>query len=311
MAYTRVSPGVWKDSKTGKTIRSTTDPNKKAGNTAATGGNQKAKRAKTALSRLDKGTQKDIAAQKEIANEQAQANLRYGNVQYKGPTGATSNVTYDENGNPIMEQSLGGTQQGIYDLSQELASKGLGGYSVWSGGQDPTAERARIEQDVYGRLTKNVDRDFNQERDEMERRMYNRGIPLDPTNPAYKRELDALNEKYSAIKSNAAQQATEIGGNEYQRNVNIGLAGQQQKGADIGFLTGGAGIEMPNLPGFQGTSVDYGSPIQGSQFQKTLAENRRQANQDANLKVRALNKARSGGSSTEDTGFETSAGPFA
>ena len=57
------------------------------------------------------------------------------------------------------------------------------------------------------RLTRNVDRDFNQEFDAMEQRMYNRGIPLDPSNPAYKREMDALNEKYSAIKENASAQA--------------------------------------------------------------------------------------------------------
>jgi hypothetical protein len=113
----------------------------------------------------------------------------------------------------------------------------IGGFSAFSQtGSDE--ERARIEDAVYKKLTKNVDRDYNKEFDAMEQRMYNRGIPLDPSNPAYKQEMDALNEKYANIKESASGQAVQMGGEELARTFGMGQAAHQQTVSDIGALSG-------------------------------------------------------------------------
>lgn len=136
---------------------------------------------------------------------------------------------------------------------------GVGGSPYQYSMGDYSNERAATEDAVYSRLTRNVDRDYNQEFEAMEQRMYNRGIPLDPSNPAYKREMDALNEKYAAIKENASGQAVEMGASELANAYGISsgafktnLSGMGQQMSDIQNLSSlGTGAVMPNLPGFQ------------------------------------------------------------
>ena len=132
---------------------------------------------------------------------------------------------------PEIGQFGGG--QGAADKSNEL----IGGYKKfdWQGSPE---ERQRIEESVYNRLTANVDRDFKQEKADMEQEMYNRGIPLDPTDPNYKKRMDSLNEKYQNIKSDARGQAVEMGGSELQRSYSQGLGAHQQGVSDIGSLYG-------------------------------------------------------------------------
>ena len=117
------------------------------------------------------------------------------------------------------------------------ANKLIAGYQKFNQTGSPE-ERSRIESAVYDRLTKNVARDQQQEFNDMEQRMYNRGIPLDPSNPAYKKEMDAINEKYQAIKSDAAGQAVQMGGQELASSFNMGLQSHQQGVADTSSLYG-------------------------------------------------------------------------
>lgn len=193
--------------------------------------------------------------------------------------------SYDPETNTYSE-TLAPQQQSLLNQSQGLASQGMSaagglleGYgqntgggvagSTYGGGVggspyqfsmgDYSDERDATESAVYDRLTRNVDRDYNQEFQAMEQRMYNRGIPLDPSNPAYKREMDALNEKYAAIKENASGQAVEMGASELANAYGISsgafktnLSGMGQQMSDIQNLSSlGTGAVMPNLPGFQ------------------------------------------------------------
>lgn len=145
--------------------------------------------------------------------------------------------------------------EGLSIQGQSLAAGNLDNYQQF-GYQATPEERARIEQEVYGRLTRNVDRDQQQEFEQMEQRMYNRGIPLDPSNPAYKRELDAINEKYAAIKEDASAQAVQMGGQEMQRDFGMNLSSQQQKMAETAALQGmGTGYQGAPQLDFQGPQL--------------------------------------------------------
>lgn len=132
-------------------------------------------------------------------------------------------------------------------------NKLISGYQKFNmtGGEE---ERARIEDAVFNKITRNVERDRKQEFDDMEQRMYNRGIPLDPTNPAYKKEMDALNEKYNTIKENAMQTATEMGGAELARTFGMGLQSHQQGVSDTKDLTGLATEAYKTKVGAQDTA---------------------------------------------------------
>lgn len=157
--------------------------------------------------------------------------------------------------------------QGAVGASNAL----IQGYDKF-GWQGSPEERQRIEDEVYNRLTRNVDRDYGQEFEQMEQRMYNRGIPLDPSNPAYKREMDALNEKYQAIKESAMGQAVQMGGEEMQRSYSQALGSHQQGMNDINALYGvGQSAYGANLTG------------QGQQFSQDLATQQQQMAETAAL----------------------------
>lgn len=246
------------------------------------------------------GKVQQAAEASNLRQGKAQANL--GNVgSYGNAFGSATGGFNPETGRYEMQQTESGSQQQIREggealriQAQQKAQEALGGYQQFSGPQTQIGqyqggqgavgagnaliqgyekfgwqgspeERQRIEEDVYKRLTRNVDRDQAQEFDAMEQRMHDRGIPLDPSNPAYKREADALNEKYGAIKEGARGQAVEMGGNEMQRSYGQALGSHQQGMQDTGaFSNIGQGAYGQNLA------------AQGQQFGQGLATNQQQ-----------------------------------
>lgn len=193
---------------------------------------------------------------------QADEQIRLTNPTQTNLFGTTEQVTYDSAGNPIYTQEMSDTNkqileqgQGLTTTGQQKAQEALGGFQQFGMTGSPE-ERARIEEEAYKRLTRNVDRDYNQEFDQMEQRLYNRGIPLDPNNPAYKRGMDALNEKYGTIKENARQNAVVLGKGEAESAFGMGLQGHQQRLGDIGTLSGlGSGLQTGQTAGFQAPNV--------------------------------------------------------
>lgn len=233
--------------------------------------------AKKILKASDQFAADDIRNQQQATN--ADTTDIYGN---------TSGVTYDAEGKPHFTSTLGASQQQILNQGQANAQAGqtaagnlLGGYNEFSfGGDDGT--RQRVEDALYARLTKNVDRDYANELDAMEQRMYNRGIPLDPSNPAYKREMDALNEKYTGIKENAANNAVAQGSAEYQAEYGRQLGQHQQGISDISSLQSqGIGLQAPQTGTFQAGTWDTQTPAQ------TELELKNQATQKAIAEIQA------------------------
>lgn len=211
---------------------------------------------------LEMGTNKMVAAEPAVVQQQGiQAGTLQNVGQAVGPTGTASQYWDGTKWVQKREDSanqaaiLAGGEQ-LTQTGQNLAQGNLANYEQldWQGSPE---ERARIENEVYARLTRNVDRDYAQEFDAMEQRMYNRGIPLDPSNPAYKREMDALNEKYSAIKANAQGQAVQMGGQEMVNSYGIAQSSHQQGMADTQALQGmGSGYVGAPTTQFTGPALN-------------------------------------------------------
>ena len=138
--------------------------------------------------------------------------------------------------NPNGERSVNPTG-GRGEFSSPLGARGVDGMgrrdtfnptlTARTGTGDLVADRRRIEDDVYGNLTRFTDRDKSREWDDTEQTLYNRGTPLDPRNPLYAKSRQGLDERYDSIKMDAAQKATMMGGDEYSRSFDIGEAARQ------------------------------------------------------------------------------------
>jgi hypothetical protein len=195
MAAIRVSPGIYKDPRTGKTVRATTQAQ---------------------ADRMLAGAGVGAGARQQKAS---------------APLGATVTKNMPQQSQEVL---TAGT-----DLSKTalgLAQEGLQGYEQYQA-PDLEGERSRIEDQVYGRLTKNFDRDYTNEKNQLEQTLYNRGIPLDPKDPQYQRFMQDHNERYDTARENARARATEMGGTELSRSTGIGLDSRQQQMSEIDQLS--------------------------------------------------------------------------
>lgn len=227
-------------------------------------------------------------------------------------TGGQRNVTIDPaTGQPTIKDTLSAEQQAIYDRGAQLSGTGLGmANSRLSGGGlnsdfsantiartstgDLAADRARIEDQVYARLTKDMDSRKAMEMQQTESTLANRGIPYsaDPKS-RYQQELKAVNDRYDSQALTARQTAAETGGTEYQRNFGINeqtianqtsqqLAARNQNIGEIGTLANtGPGQTNPQFQGFQAANYN---PANASEVYGLLA-----GIQDENLKTKLSN----------------------
>lgn len=253
MAAIRVSPGIYKDPRTGKTVRATTQA--QADRMLGAGAGPQARGG---------GISQDI--RKNVGNT----------IANNAPPGVSEVVSA---GTDLSKTALG------------LANDQLKDWSAYET-PDLEAERSRIQDEVYGRLTKNFDRDYTNEKAQLEQTLYNRGIPIDPNDPQYQRFMQGLDEKYTNAKENASARATELGGEELSRSTNISMAGHNINMNDIDQL-GNTGY------GTKGSELDLAI--------KDLEE-RKRANRAGEANTRAaIRKSGSGGAPapTEDSAFIT------
>lgn len=305
--YTRVSPGRWRDSKTGKIINSTVDPNKKATTAAKPAA---AAPAPTTPIRSDATTytpdtvgtasgpiisdnritqvDQGVEANRKVQDFNAAKNLQLNNPTQQNPYGKQV-TTYDDKGNPTVTQTLSEGQQKISDQDTGISQFGrdvaqqLGNRYNFTQGFNPqltartssgdlAANRARIEEAAYDRLTRRVDQQEAKEKEQLTQTLANRGIPLDPSNPSYQNFMKDFEDKYSTIRGNARQDAVAMGGQEYERDVGINETQRandysQQQGTrnqqigEVGtFSRLGTGLQTPNFQGYQGTNYNLQSP---------------------------------------------------
>lgn len=323
MALVRLSPGVYRDTATGKTV---TSPNGQAPArpNAQQPGNQPIARTPGRYAGVPKAFRTEAKFQDYVANQ----NLKYGNANEQGPFG-TKKTTYDQNGQPTVNYELNQDQQNILDQDSQLSQMGRqfamdrfgqGGFNQQFNPQlsqrtstgDLNADRARIEDEVFGRLTRTTNRDFDREKQQTEQDLYSRGIPMQEW--ANRPEMQALNERYDTLRQNARAQATELGGQEMSRSFGQNeqlIANQlsQQQGirnqnlGELGTFAGfGTGLQVPNFQAFQGTQYNMPmGPMAYDLAQQELAIRRRAA---ANV-----GRGGGGGSSAESSPFVNSGPP--
>lgn len=205
---------------------------------------------------------KRVKQNEAVANRQANRQIQLLNPNYNTTTGS-STTTINADGSVSVNNQLSPEQQAIYDRGVAMTQAGQGvaadmlkGYQPFSmtGGAE---DRARIEDEMYRRLTKNFEQDMAKERRDLEQTLYNRGIPLDPTNPQYQQHMKAFDDKWSAAKESARGQAVQMAGQEMTNSFNMGLQSHQQYLGDMQSLQGmGTGLMMPNLPGYQAPSYN-------------------------------------------------------
>jgi hypothetical protein len=92
---------------------------------------------------------------------------------------------------------------------------------------DLMADRGRIEEEVFGRLTKNLDANKARDKQELEQSLYNRGIGVG--NPLYNQQMSEFEERYDNMTTDARQRAAEVGGQELDRTFGMGWTQRQNE----------------------------------------------------------------------------------
>lgn len=338
MAYTRLSPGKWRDDKTGKILNSTTDPNKKAaapkGSTPAPGNNQQKPvsgppKVSNQIKNVNQGVKADAAVEDYRNTQETQR----GNANQVNPFGSQT-VTYDENGRPTVTQTQSAAQsqirqgdEAISNLGRGLAQSNLQGSQLGTSfnpnlmartsSGDLATDRARIEDAVYGRLTKDTAYREGLDKQNVEQSLANRGIPYsnDP-NSQYQQQMKDFTDKYNNIRADARAQAVQMGGDEYSRNVGIN---ETQRANDYTLQSGtrnqqlgeaqslsgmGPGMANPNYQGFQGSAYNLTPPSALNTALKTLSQGDQQlANQRLQISKSGGGRGGGSGTSTTDSAF--------
>jgi hypothetical protein len=263
-----------------------------------------------------KTVQGALTSEADVGNYEANTNIKLNNPNVTNPFGSQK-VTRNADGSVSLDQTLSEEQQGILDrgenltkTGQELAAGNLAGYQKFGMGQDAVADRARMEEAVYGRLTRDFDQRQKQDAGDAEQQLYNKGIAFsaDP-NSRYQQELRAVSQRYDDARGNARAQAVELGGSEYQRNADIGLASHQQGMADTTTLQQqGTGLQVPNFQAYQGSSIDMKSPTEVDLAYKQLANEKKQT--QAQIDASRRRGGSGGGAATTPTSvFNTTPPP--
>lgn len=267
---------------------------------------------------VNEGFQADVAA----ANYGAGQDIKFGNANVNGVFGG-QNIVQNPDGTYQVNQYLDPAQQetvnqdtALSQMGRRFATERLGGFNsefnpnltarVTTGSLE--GDRARIEEAVYGRLTRNTDRDFGREKEGLKQELFNRGIPLEEIES--RPEMQALNERYDTIKADATDRAVETGGNEYSRNFGINeqmrandysqqAGSRSQNFGEISQLSQyGTGAQLPNLPQFQGADYQGTQPtaINESMINQDLANKNYLLNRkQVNAAIKNMGRGSSGG----------------
>lgn len=122
-----------------------------------------------------------------------------------------------------------------YDQSRmpQASQFAFGQGPQWQGyqglGQMPSGsaeDRARIEEETYGRFARNMEPRFTEEKDSLRQQLADQGIPQG--SKLYERELSRLEDRQEESRQDARSQAVQLGGQELGREFGMGLQSRQQ-----------------------------------------------------------------------------------
>ena len=253
----------------------------------------------TNTSLTEKSTTADV--QNQIADS-AKASAMAGN-QLTNPNQVndfgSSNVTIDPiTGQPTVTQKLSGENKNVLsgiqgtsvkasDVAQGLLGNQYGQFVEGAGPQSGYSD-PRLEQAVYGRLTRDFGDRFGREEEQLQQTLAQRGIPVG--SQAYTNAMHdfrtSRDTAYENAQANAVQQGTATALTRQQNNV--GALSALNQGVQTTADVGQAGFYQPNFQGFN--SVAYQQPdVQGLYNTKSAEQLAREkmASDEAQQKIAA------------------------
>lgn len=237
----------------------------------------------TVESKLSEGQQK-IASQDEsltqMGNDMAQSRLQgsglgegfnpaVGNRAYNPQPGQFQNTPYEKTQlDPSLQQQFNPTSRNTF------------------GTGDLAADRSRVEDSIFKSLTRNVDRQKGEERNQLEQSLANRGVPIDPNDPQYARAMRDFDERYDSIKENAMNNAVVQGGQEYKTMFDVGEQGKANDISQAQAIRGQNFNEYASKTGLQQTDNQniFGNSLASQQqnYNQYLGNSNVQETQNAN-----------------------------
>lgn len=218
---------------------------------------------------LDKG--EDLT---KLGQDLASERLRGGDFSQSFNPQMNPRVNTDPNGlyASSFNPQLGNRQN--YDPNNTLAAAFNPQLTARTGTGDLVADRARIEDQIFSSLTKNNERTFAKEREDLDQYMANRGIPRDPNDPQYKEAVRQFNERKDTATLDARARATQLGGEEYARSFGIG---ETARGNDFSQALNSAQFGL----GQQAQGYQQGEQMRSTDYGQGLSTRQQQLNEQA------------------------------
>lgn len=212
-----------------------------------------------------------IDAELDIQDDIADKNVQLGSPGTQTNPFGTQNITRDADGNIIVDQQLSGAQQGILDRDQNLSTMGRDAASNMFGGyvdnlqnrtlgSDLIGDRNRMEDEVFQRLTRGMGEQKGRDQQQLEQTLHNRGIPVGSA--LFNQQMEQFNKSYGDRELDARAQATQMGGQEYERSFNMQEGLLKNQLGELGYLAQfGSGLQLPQFQGYQGVQQQAPSAL--------------------------------------------------
>lgn len=174
-----------------------------------------------------------INAQNQENQQTALANNQMNNPNISG-IGVGRTVTYDpKTGMPTTTVNMGAPETAAYNRFMEQASQPVDFSQLPAMPGDFSADRQRIEDELYNREAGRLNEQFGQAQQDFDRTMSAKGIPIG--SPLYNKQLDQFQRQKQEAFSGARQNAIQTAGGESQRMFGNALQGRQQAMSELDY----------------------------------------------------------------------------
>ena len=303
--WVRVSPGKYKNKKTGEVKASAQNPGRSAKKAAPPAPKQTGDGNPNTPGDNIPVNQLDITDPTAVANAQFGAN-KATNLAGNQMNNANQNLMYGSQevtfdpvtGQPTIAQRRSAPEEqkyqqdvGIETAANDRIQQALGNYqSLFSQPFDVSADRRRVEDSLYSRNKQLLDEQFQQNDEEFEQSLAQRGIP--PGSPLE----DQMRTQYSRQKADAyagaRNDAISEGRNEQVALSGVDNARRQQGMNEMSGLYGlGMGVRDPQFQGFQGQGLQNTDVAGTAQGYYALGQDNDQFNKKLAVEKEALRRA--------------------
>jgi hypothetical protein len=270
------------------------------------GKNRKKNRLKTARGQ--------IREQKRLNKQNVQDQMDANRVNVEGPTGSSTFVQ-NEDGSYTQVNTLSPEQQALYDqqnqfgqqandaaisahdratsaLSNPYSLNNIGAENPYT--KDYDAERNRIEEATYGRLTQHYDNRFDRQQQQLEQQLANQGLARG--SEGWNNAMRDFNDTKQRAYSDASGQAVQMGGQEFSRAFDVAMRGRQLAISEYEGQRYAPLNELNQLAGYQqGPAGTPQAPISQASVPNVDVASIQQAQQAFNLQKQAFRDGRNVG----------------